>query len=218
MVFVSMTSDDLLARTARYQIQYSSPKRSSRRLSESSTGLPPIVSIRHNGDGTVYTSHRPRSRQHEKDEDDDDRQAQIPPDFTVLNSANFSVTTECSEDEEDDEDDFSSPHRRRNSNHRGFTVEEGSDDDDENHDLDAPWLSRSLPRQPRQESSRRDTPSQITLADAVEASQIATQEAMKAVGGEYMAAHARFFIEKNKSKCTIKFNPPISGRFILLKM
>jgi hypothetical protein len=33
-----------------------------------------------------------------------------------------------------------------------------------------------------------------------------------------MAPHARFFIERDKSKCTVKFDPPVSGRFILLKM
>jgi len=33
-----------------------------------------------------------------------------------------------------------------------------------------------------------------------------------------MAPHARFFIERDKSKCTVRFDPPVSGRFILLKM
>lgn len=220
MVFVSMTSDDLLARTARYQIQYSSPKRSRRRSSEErTTDLPPIISIRHNGDGTVSTAQPFRVvRQQAMNEEDDDRQAQIPSDFAVLNSANFNVITECS-DEEDEDDNFpSSPHgvRRR---YRGPYDEDWVE---EVHDDETPWhLVESYSRPPRtsrQESARRETPSQITLAEAVEASQIATQEAVKAVGGEYMAAHARFFIEKNKSKCTIKFDPPISGRFILLKM
>jgi hypothetical protein len=56
------------------------------------------------------------------------------------------------------------------------------------------------------------------LAEAAEASQFATQEPVRAVGGELMAPHARFFIERDKSKCTVKFDPPVSGRFILLKM
>lgn len=220
MIFVSMTSDDLLARTARYQIQYSSPKRSGRRSSEErTTDLPPIMSIRHNGDGTVSTSQPFRgARQQAINEEVDDRQAQIPSDFTVVNSANFNVITECSDGEEDEDDDFlSSPHgvRRRYRNHYEMDTAE------EDHDGETPWHlveSYSRPQRTPRESARRETPSQITLAEAAEASQIATQEAMKAVGGEYMAAHARFFIEKNKSKCTIKFDPPISGRFILLKM
>lgn len=216
MVFVSMTSDDLLARTARYQIQYS-PKRSGRLSSEERTNEIHPMSIRHNGDGTIQQF---RSvRQQTLNEEDDDRQAQIPSEFAVLNSANYNVITECSDDEDDDEDDFSSPHRIR------YRTRSRYDDDtpDDGHDYEAAWhrlnsrIESDL-RTSRQGSARRETPSQITLAEAAEASQIATQEAIKAVGGELMSAHARFFIEKNKSKCTIKFDPPISGRFILLKM
>ncbi|OAA58768.1 hypothetical protein ISF_06551 [Cordyceps fumosorosea ARSEF 2679] len=47
----------------------------------------------------------------------------------------------------------------------------------------------------------------------------ATQDAGRAVGGgSLLAPHARFHIEKKKSKCTMRFDPPVSGRFILLKM
>ncbi|KAJ6786352.1 hypothetical protein PWT90_05137 [Aphanocladium album] len=57
------------------------------------------------------------------------------------------------------------------------------------------------------------------LADAWDAHASATQEAIRAVGGgALLAPHARFHIEKKKSKCTIRFDPPVSGRFILLKM
>jgi hypothetical protein len=62
------------------------------------------------------------------------------------------------------------------------------------------------------------SPSNMTLEEAQEASQIATQEAVRAVGGELMAPLAHFFIEKDKNKCTIRFDPPVSGRYILLKM
>ncbi|TQV92611.1 hypothetical protein V2A60_009085 [Cordyceps javanica] len=57
------------------------------------------------------------------------------------------------------------------------------------------------------------------LAEAWDAHANATQEAIRAVGGAaLLAPHARFHIEKKKSKCTIRFDPPVSGRFILLKM
>ena len=52
MVFISMSSDDLLARTAQYQIQYSPP----RPRRSGSRELPPIMSIRHNDDGTMTTA------------------------------------------------------------------------------------------------------------------------------------------------------------------
>ena len=59
----------------------------------------------------------------------------------------------------------------------------------------------------------------ITLEEAQEASQIATQEAVRAVGGgELMTPLVHFFIKHDKSKCTVRFDPPVSGRFILLKM
>lgn len=68
------------------------------------------------------------------------------------------------------------------------------------------------------------------LAEAVLAAQEANQEAVKAVadvpsmGGiagpltGLMAPLAWFFMERDKSKCVIRFEPPVSGRFILLKM
>jgi hypothetical protein len=58
----------------------------------------------------------------------------------------------------------------------------------------------------------------MTLDEAQEAHQIATQEALRAVGGELMVPLTRFHIEKSKNKCAIHFDPPVSGRFILLKM
>lgn len=57
------------------------------------------------------------------------------------------------------------------------------------------------------------------LSDAWDAHASAPQAAIRAVGGgALLAPHARFHIEKKKSKCTIRFDPPVSGRFILLKM
>jgi hypothetical protein len=85
-----------------------------------------------------------------------------------------------------------------------------------------PRLIRRPPRQPPTVSG--------DLAEAVLAAQEATQEAVKAVGGVpstagaagpsggLMAPLAWFFIEREKSKCVIRFDPPVSGRFILLKM
>ena len=57
----------------------------------------------------------------------------------------------------------------------------------------------------------------MSLQEAREASQIATQEAVRAVGGDLMTPLVHFHIEEH-NKCTIKFDPPVSGRFLLLKM
>ena len=205
MVFVSMTSDDLLTRTAQYQIQYSPARRS----------LPPaIVSIRHNTDGSMTAQARAR-RLYDigvQDEECDYRTAQIPSDFTT-NAPAFQVTTECSDSEDDD----------RIVSHSGAPHEAETSDEDGLGPLHEDWL-HGRSRESRQERTlpptirRRETASNITLAEAVEASQVATQEAVRAVGGELMAPHAHFFIERDKSKCTVRFDPPVSGRFILLKL
>jgi len=88
-----------------------------------------------------------------------------------------------------------------------------------------PPLPRLIRRLPRQLQTVSDD-----LAEAVLAAQEATQEAVKAVGGVpstagaagpsagLMAPLAWFFMEHEKSKCIIRFDPPVSGRFILLKM
>ncbi|TVY39095.1 hypothetical protein LOCC1_G005271 [Lachnellula occidentalis] len=234
MVFISMTSDDLLARTAQYQIQYS-PPRDRRSASERSNELPPIRSIRHLDDSqmTPAQAAEARSRIHDdgsmtvaqararrlydiglRDDDCDYRTAQIPSDFTT-NAPPFQVTTECS----DSEDDDATARQRHRSLHRlmGASLRfEDSDSDNSGQLLLPEDIDYSSPLSPG--ITRRETASNITLSEAAEASQIATQEAVRAVGGELMAPHARFFIERDKSKCTVRFDPPVSGRFILLKM
>ena len=220
MIFISMTSDDLLARTAQYQIQYS-PPRNRGSGSAQSNELPTIMSVRHNGDGSMTTAQVNARRLYDiglQDEDCDYRTAQIPSDFTA-DAPPFQVTTECSDDEGDD--------ATRRNNRRPFRPHfEDSDSSDSERNAN-PEQSGSLwhedylygmGRSPRQQLRRRETASNITLAEAAEASQVATQEAVRAVGGELMVPHARFFIERDKSKCTVRFDPPVSGRFILLKM
>lgn len=73
--------------------------------------------------------------------------------------------------------------------------------------------------------ARRSQPSVVSLGleNAIEAADEATEEAVKAVDGRgggqgLMAPHARFFIERDKSRCRLVFEPEVSGRYILLKM
>jgi hypothetical protein len=259
MVFVSMESDDLLNRTAQYQIQYL-PARSHRRGT---------VIFRHEDDGTgvVRVQTRPlRAYSYGADDDDDDDDeddsatAQIPPEFTA-SQAPFNVITECSEDDESDEDHHPSrPHppiRRRTPNRIGALPFESDSEDDSIQIFGAPYRhwppnepdatpnptgTAAVRRRTRLERLERLTNSTttggygyrppgssitsitpintsgMTLEEAQEASQIATQEAVRAVGGELMAPLAHFFIEKDKNKCTVRFEPPVTGRFLLLKM
>jgi len=150
--------------------------------------------------------------------DDDDceyRMAQIPSDFTTINAPPFHVTTECSDAESEN-----SPiaNRRRQTHRMSAYLDDLEADSGSSSDLSGPEDTLlNIRRRPRLlHNPRRETASQITLA--AEAAQVTMQEAVRAVGGELMAPHARFFIERDKSKCTVKFDPPVSGRFILLKM
>jgi hypothetical protein len=268
MVFVSMNYDDLLTRTAQYQIQYSPPKNNSRPPSRGLANESRPRSIRHNEDGTVTVlddNGRPLSGFHASDEHDY-RLAQLPYDFTHQNAPPFSVTTECF----DSDSESSSPIRRRRRAERraadrlssrlraeladiGITAtaaDESSDTDSSDHEpssdreqqMQEDFLNSILRRgqppvvsspAPRQRGDPRSTAPRISagLADAINNAQEATQEAVKAVGGvprigslasgtgnNLMAPLAWFFIERDKNKCIIKFDPPVSGRYILLKM
>lgn len=204
------------------------------------------MSIRHNDDGTrsMTTAQARAGRLVQLGAQDPECDlntpyipptAQIPSDFTNITSP-YQVTMECSSDYSDNEDQ---PRRNRRAAYRMRVSrdipddlrlpEESSDDEDEfpppgyrlsddgtHYYYDASY-SASVSRN-RPQLERRETASNITLAEAAEASQIATQEAVAAVGGELMVPHAKFFIERDKSKCTIKFSTPISGKYILLKL
>ncbi|KAF5138637.1 hypothetical protein E5D57_002423 [Metarhizium anisopliae] len=224
MVFISMNQDEILSRTAQYQIQYVS----SNRITYDDPTPRHIVSIRHHNDGTtstrvrrsLYPSH---SYSHDHDEDDH-RTPEMPQEFST-NQPDFRITTECTSDEED----YSMPHiLRRTPNRIGFLPFETETSDSE----DGPFTddftesfhrqihppsgsSTSHPSRPTHSHNERLS---VSLAEAWDAHASATQEAIRAVGGELLVPHAKFFIEKKKSKCTIRFDPPVSGRFILLKM
>ncbi|KAK4236403.1 hypothetical protein C8A03DRAFT_45610 [Achaetomium macrosporum] len=242
MVFVAMESDELLTRTAQYQIQYL-PARSQRRQ---------VVVARQEEDGSRVIRLQPRSggaynygaddddvddidddddddEEEEEEDDDDYRTAQIPPEFTVSPSR-FSVTTEFSDDDSDGDHHHPRPPPRRVSRHTpnriGLLAFE-SDSSDESMSVYRHWppqeeFERENARRRRRHRYRRTNAQantrDMTLEEAQEASQIATQEAVRAVGGGLMAPLAHFFIDKDKNKCTIRFQPPVSARYILLKM
>lgn len=219
MVFVSMTSDHLLNRTAQYQIQYS-PSRSSfwhagrefpatrdERLSNH------IASIRHNEDGSTMTRGQVRARRLYNmgldDENDDVGVAQVPSEFDI-SPLSFEVITEGTDDEGDG---LIMRSNERTPNRIGQLPFESDSSGDEGANV--PSMSEIDPPAARRRRNRTGT----ALAEAQEAAQIATQEAVRAVGGELLSPSAQFYIEPHKnSRCIIRFDPPLSGRFILLKM
>ncbi|KAG9247048.1 hypothetical protein BJ878DRAFT_494475 [Calycina marina] len=216
MVFISMTSDDLLTRTARYQIQYSP-------LTRRRSSPLPIVSIHHHTDGSTTAQARAR-RLYEigvQDEDCDQRTAQIPSEFTA-NAPSFHVTTEFSDSEDDEQEPrMDDPWIRDvgdDENHTNETIWYAQHDIDDSHPAQLPRSPTPPHRRTRASNITVSSSHSPELQSAIEASQIATQEAVRAVGGGLMVPHARFFIERDKSKCRVVFDPPVAGRFILLKM
>jgi hypothetical protein len=130
----------------------------------------------------------------------------------------FHITTECSDDEDDLGIGMSTGRPRPAPNRIGSLPFESADSDSENENDPLLLNTSSATNVNVDPSSTTDAPSE-SLVQAWEAHARATQEAVRAVGGgRLLVPHARFFIEKRKSKCTIRFDPPVSGRFILLKM
>ncbi|KFY24442.1 hypothetical protein V493_05232 [Pseudogymnoascus sp. VKM F-4281 (FW-2241)] len=254
MIFISMDSDELLTRTTNYQVQYL-PTPNGRNGRGNPVANAPIISIRHNDDGsttatrqspTVYSHGTSNSR----------TAAQIPADFTdPVCPPPFHVITSCSTDSESDSgstissrrrrDNFTRARERRHEQRREdrqrmrdalMDYGETSSDDSEEEPpapIELDWTDEigdwSGVPQPRSRSgsrgARRSQPSAVSLGleNAIEAADMATEEAVKAVDGRgsgqgLMAPHARFFIERDKSRCRLVFEPEVSGRFILLKM
>lgn len=213
MVFVSMSSDHLLTRTAQYQIQYSAPRR---RAESETQQLPPVISIRHNSNGDNMTRAQVRARRLYNigldDQNNDLRVAQIPSEFDI-SPAQCRVTIEYGEEETDDIDGLRDDARTPNRIGSLPFESETSDDEGNLEDFTLGGTVDFYGYRQRLHQIRSSG-----YAEAREAAQIATQEAVRAVGGELLAPDARFYIERDKSTCTMTFDPPVSGRFILLKM
>ncbi|KAG6094146.1 hypothetical protein E4U14_008553 [Claviceps sp. LM454 group G7] len=243
LVFISMDKNDLLNRTAHYQIQYTDQPHSPR-SDDAAASQPPserdatprhIVSIRHHNDGTSSTRiHHSRSPSLSQDPASARypwRLPDMPPEFDSY-QPHFNITTERTSD---DEENLSQIPRtlRRPPNRIGslpFETESSDSDPDTPQPLSTNftrYLNRQLSNSsdsrytPREEYRARETdrdPYDVSLFEAWEAHNSATQDAIRAVGGGLLVPHAKFYIDREKSQCTIRFTPAVSGRFILLKL
>ncbi|KAI9791162.1 MAG: hypothetical protein M1833_001572 [Piccolia ochrophora] len=273
MVFVSMDSDQLLARTTHCQIRYTSnPFRQSitgegiPHLSQDRTTLVPDGADQHEYLDILRrrprTSRRVPSRQgarsqegfrdgvaqsrsalsepsildqqaatpHDQDEDDqnevDETDVNINPteiDVTAPTPPTFTVTTECTDDEDDSDQETAAERSQR----LLFPVWDGSDDDEgevssatEETNWNGPetgdW-ERRLRSEARRR--RRDTPSRIEMSMPSNENQRPPTESLSAAtDNEILTPHARFFIKRDRSRCSVVFEPAVSGRFILLKL
>ncbi|EMR70760.1 putative regulator of chromosome condensation -like protein [Eutypa lata UCREL1] len=146
------------------------------------------------------------------DQNNDLRVAQIPSEFDI-SPAQCRVTIEYGEEETDDIDGLRDDARTPNRIGSLPFESETSDDEGNLEDFTLGGTVDFYGYRQRLHQIRSSG-----YAEAREAAQIATQEAVRAVGGELLAPDARFYIERDKSTCTMTFDPPVSGRFILLKM
>ncbi|KAH0538740.1 hypothetical protein FGG08_004692 [Glutinoglossum americanum] len=274
MIFISMTSGDLLSRTAQYQIHYSSPPshilpsnsgRMSNRQSRRSTAppfrtpdaaqmethrliselnrrsdlsylMPTTFSHR---DGEQMESmpthiHTPLNNAEDGENDrpildagencdfplhivDDSEQGHA--DITTPSPPPFVVTTEYTDEEHETNPDSTSEWDGRAM--RGAVSTYSDEDDDEpfggrisaRRSIGGRWEERwrLFGRSPVDLQARM-VPGSIEATLQAEPSHPPLREE------EILAPHARFSIKKDKSKCSIKFDPPVSGRFILLKL
>ncbi|KAK7428913.1 hypothetical protein QQZ08_004527 [Neonectria magnoliae] len=250
MVFVTMNQDDVLSRTAQYQIQYAPRSQDESRPGEGNLDNPPeIVSIQYHNNAVTATHTRGGASNNTGCPDHyETRTPQMPREF-ASNLPDCRVTIECSEDE--DEQNGQVRFLRRAPNHIGslpFETPDSDSDDGIGNPFGSEYLDdphhpshwrlygggssntgggsaanlrrlRDRDRDRIRDQDRDRERSSFSLAEAWEAHASATQDAVRAVGGgELLTPYARFYIEKKKSKCTIRFDPPVSGRFILLKM
>lgn len=219
-MFVSMHHDDRLSRTERYQIPYAAKSgrqgsAGSEDLDEYAQPTSPVVTLRRR-DGTVELRRRnslfslgrdddepedENDEDEDEDEDDDDDYslAQIPREFATTSLPPFNVTMECSDDEDP------APRVGRHAPNRIGSLPFESDDSEDYGNLDDPFFDEFGAFRLREESPSIEDPESAAAA-------------MAPSGGDLLVPHARFNIEKGRSKCTIRFDPPISGRFVLLKM
>jgi hypothetical protein len=212
MVFISMGSDDLLARTAQYQIQYSPPStvrgdRSSHRRFPSSNATNYRTSSRILAP-FVELQERRRALASPQDDDTDVADpsdycdtpqdlSQILPDFPAPTPPPFTVTTECSDDE------GSGTVRSSRTRIGAFAFELDEDEEQDDGGSDIAELN-GLTSQRR----GRETPSRIAALGHPGTDQYGIS-CGTTEHGKLMAPHARFFIERNKSKCTVRFDPPV---------
>ncbi|EEH06178.1 conserved hypothetical protein [Histoplasma capsulatum G186AR] len=246
MIFVSMALDEFLERTAQYQIVYSSsplrPRRrrhprssfSHRYLSSARSPLRSLERPAVSGPGTWSDS------ENELTPSSFDSR----PIVYRSSASDFRVTThfdDKSDDDINDEDPDEAPSSTDVDRMRMDQIESEMrcPDLDVDSDEASEWINGLLNGEQRQfrrrmrravndieaidsldgGSSRRLVPSLIEPSSTFRNRDALTDGSEPTASDpEIMKPHARFFIKKEKSMVSIKFDPPVSGKFILIKL
>ncbi|KAJ9306698.1 hypothetical protein DTO217A2_3866 [Paecilomyces variotii] len=240
MIFVSMSSDDLLARTARYQIQYSPSRRRARRHRR--VGMRPSEEYANAFRSPLRSLERALIRHPGYPDSEFDFAGQLTSTTRASvdrdSTSEFRVTTEFDErsddgdDDQENDDDF--PSAAEMERMQMVQIEDDvlcSEDEDSESDEDANEMSAfnrgRLDMRRRMRAARRqdilgdhDVLRRRRMAPSLIEPVIpsSTDNYYPDGSSEVMKPHAQFFIEREKSMVSIKFDPPPSGRFILIKL
>ncbi|PWY70202.1 hypothetical protein BO70DRAFT_365502 [Aspergillus heteromorphus CBS 117.55] len=238
MVFVSMSSDELLARTAAFEVE-GEANRSSRRNRPS--GMPPSQEYLNAYRPPLQSLDRGSIMGHPSDSESDstDETGDAAP--SVGNGpdrlSEFRFTTDYDErsdghsdrDSQDDEifsltdTESLSIGRMEDDNNACSDSDLSLSDDDtsEQHTFARrrQELSRRIRAMRRRYTAERDGQARRHPNVAMPPPPGPRVEpAARGSDSALMKPHARFFIERNKSMVSIKFDPPPSGRYILVKL
>ncbi|KAL1957652.1 hypothetical protein VTO42DRAFT_5629 [Malbranchea cinnamomea] len=235
MVFISMDADNLLSRTAKYEMGY----------------LPPQLRLRRqfrNLDRYMRYSFLAFDRTTLDDPNPDRGLGPHSNSTTVENSSRFAsnvrVTIDHDDKSEDEAADESGGEAEQGSN--GIDDEEpyelteflrpADTDSEDSQDSDAAFQATlqaleqaNARRLQREFSHARANPSpplrrRQALHSPVPVDPLISQDASmeddpsSPTSPDVLKPHARFFIEREKGKVSIRFDPPASGRYILIKL
>lgn len=140
----------------------------------------------------------------------------MPAEFST-SQPNVGVSTECS-DEDDGESESSRRYRHAPNRIGSLPFEDAYSDEDDDEEFNNNHAENEFDWGGRSFRDRESTPGPGYESWGFWDNPQQSQDSSRSPGGKLLAPHARFYIEKKKSTCTIRFDPPVSGRFILLKM
>lgn len=238
MVFVSMTCDELLGHTAQHNIRYPSPRN---RRSTMQPSQEYLNAYRTPLQALERTPLLANPETHSESEAEANQAGRLNPDAHEP-MPQFRVTTDYDE-QSGNNDSFRLDHdeelpsitqiERLQMDHMEDDLlcsdsEESESDDDATTSMYS-RRRRELQRRVRMMRQqyameregiprRRPVPSLIQPATSTTASGSQSSSDTPNSTPRLLKPHARFFIERSKSMVSIKFDPPPSGRFVLIKL
>ncbi|GKZ35016.1 hypothetical protein AbraIFM66950_005455 [Aspergillus brasiliensis] len=237
MVFVSMSCDEVLARTAAFEVQWESTRPFARHLPGGmqpsqeylNAYRPPLQSL---GRGPVI------GHSSDSESDSTDEPGAVEPSTSNVpdSTSEFRVTTEYGEqsdarhdrDDHMDDDELLSitdtdsvPMGRMDEDIICSDSDMSLSDDDSNVSTFTRRqreLSRRIRAMRRRYAAERDGQARRRPYLTMPPPGLRPEGTLGSESPQLMKPHARFFIERNKSMVSIKFDPPPSGRYILVKL